>query len=92
MFQAPIYSSSGATVYITISIFCVCYVGWLLARLECNRKQIVHLVCPYTSITMHGQQNIKLFSTSRRFCIKTKGKLNFVNTVQDSLTNRQEHR
>jgi hypothetical protein len=42
MFQALICSSSGGTVYTTIGIFCVYYVGWLLAGL--------HLVDPITLI------------------------------------------
>jgi hypothetical protein len=36
MFQALIRSSSGGTVYTAIGIFCVYYVGWLLAGLEWN--------------------------------------------------------
>jgi hypothetical protein len=46
MFPSFIYSSSGGTVYTTNGIFCTYYVGWLLAGLEWNWKQIVHLVGP----------------------------------------------
>jgi hypothetical protein len=34
MFRALVCSSSGGTVYTAIGIFCVYYVGWLLAGLE----------------------------------------------------------
>jgi hypothetical protein len=37
IFWAPVCSSSGGTVYTTISIFCACYVSWLLAGLEWNQ-------------------------------------------------------
>jgi hypothetical protein len=36
MFPALIFSSSGGTLYTVVGIFCVCYVGWLLAGLEWN--------------------------------------------------------
>jgi hypothetical protein len=36
MFQAHICSSSGGTAHTAIGIFCACYVGWLLTRLEWN--------------------------------------------------------
>jgi hypothetical protein len=40
MFQALICSSSEGTVCTTICIFCVYYVSWLLAGLECSSKNM----------------------------------------------------
>jgi hypothetical protein len=50
MFQAPICSSSGGTVYATICIFRACYVNWLLVA------SLLHWY-----ITIHSQQNINTF-------------------------------